>query len=82
VSIALQPKTGPEWEKNGSASDVPAKKIDLSKSLFPPGPDDYYAEHGDRAKPDRRIDFAEVKTATLRSLGQYEDRCLVRLRHR
>jgi AAA domain-containing protein len=67
--MTQQPKTGPEWEENGRASDVPAKKIDLSKSLFPPEPDDYYAEHGDRAITDTRIDFAEVKTATLRSLG-------------
>jgi hypothetical protein len=68
VSINLQPKTGPEWEKNGRASDIPAKKIDLSKSLFPPESDDYYAEHGDNARAGRHIDFAEVKTATLRSL--------------
>ena len=69
MSLTLNTKTGPEWEENGRASDVPAKKIDLSKSLFPPEQDDYYAEHGDRAKTDRRIDFADVKKeATLRSL--------------
>src|ERR1700728_4195071 len=52
-----------------TGQDPPAKEIYLSKSLFPPEPDDYYAEHGNNAKADRRIDFADVKDATLRSLG-------------
>jgi hypothetical protein len=68
VSLNLQPKTGPEWEENGRASDAPAQKIDLSKSPPPPQPDDHYTEYGKSVKTDTRIDFADVKTATLRSL--------------
>jgi hypothetical protein len=54
--------------KNGRASDVPATKLDLSKPLFPAEPDDQFAEYGVSAKVDGRIDFADVKAATLRSL--------------
>jgi len=68
VNAHLQSPTGPEWEKDGRASDVPATKLDLSKTVFPTEPDDCYVEHGNSAKDDGRIGFADVKAATLRSL--------------
>jgi hypothetical protein len=68
VNAPVQSPTGPEWEKDGRASDVPATKLDLSKTVFPTEPDDFYVEYGKSAKDDGRIDFADVKAATLRSL--------------
>jgi Family of unknown function (DUF5906) len=65
--MKLQPQTGSEWEKNGRASDAPATKLDLSKPLFPLEPDGF-DEILASAKADTRIDFADVKAATLRSL--------------
>jgi hypothetical protein len=70
VNAHVQALTGLEREKDGRASDVPATKLDLSKTVFPTEPEDYYVEYGKsaNAKDGRRIDFADVKAATLRSL--------------
>lgn len=70
MSMNLQPQTGSEWEKNGRASDAPATKLDLSKSLFPPEPNgpDKFDESVASERGTARVDFADVKAATLRSL--------------
>jgi Family of unknown function (DUF5906) len=65
----VQPPTGPEWEINGRASEVPATKLDLSKPLFPePNGLDKFDETVASERGAARVDFADVKAATLRSL--------------
>jgi hypothetical protein len=78
VNAHVQSQTGPEWEKDGRASDVPATKLDLSKSLFPPKPDglDRFDETVASERGAARVDFADVKAATLRSLDYIIPRLL------
>ena len=70
MSMHPQSRTGLEWEKNGRASEVPATKLDLSKPLFPSEPNgpDKFDETVASKRGTARVDFADVKAATLRSL--------------
>jgi len=78
VNAHVQSPTGPEWEKDGRASDVPATKLDLSKPLFPPEPNglDRFDETVASERGAARVDFADVKAATLRSLDYIIPRLL------
>jgi putative DNA primase/helicase len=67
-----QPPTDP-WAQGARASSVPAKKLDLSRTLFPPEPDDtrHYLEYGAKHYNDNKrsnIDFGDVRTAAQNNI--------------